>query len=70
MLTPTVNIYFQTDSRAAATVMRMAGPAAPRMADDGAEQLLFFFSGMARYLEKHPDQTGALLSPMKGTKTQ
>ena len=43
----------------------MAGPAAPRMAEEGAEQLLFFFSGMARYLEKHPDQMAALLTPAK-----
>ena len=64
-VTPTVQIYFQTDSRAAATVLRMAGPAAPRMAEEGAEQLLFFFSGMARYLEKHPDQMAALLTPAK-----
>lgn len=68
---PNVSLYFQTDSRTASTILRMAGPAAPRMADEGAEQLLFFFSGMARYLDKHPDQTAALLSPPKkivGTK--
>lgn len=68
---PNVSLYFQTDSRTASTILRMAGPAAPRMADEGAEQLLFFFSGMARYLDKHPDQTAALLSPAKkavGTK--
>lgn len=68
---PTVSLFFQTDSRTASTILRMAGPAAPRMADEGAEQLLFFFSGMARYLEKHPDQTAALLSPSRkavGTK--
>jgi hypothetical protein len=45
--------------------MRIAGPAAPRMAEDAAEQLLFFFSGMAKYLNKHPDQITALLSPPK-----
>ncbi|MFO0935960.1 MAG: hypothetical protein U0798_05520 [Gemmataceae bacterium] len=70
VVTPTVRIYFQTDSRAAATVMRLAGPAAPRMAEEGAEQLLFFFSGMARYLDKHPDQTATLLSPAKKTVTK
>lgn len=64
-ITPSVQVYFQTESRAAATVLRIAGPAAPRMAEDGAEQMLFFFSGMARYLEKHPDQTAAVLSPPK-----
>lgn len=64
-ITPTINVYFQTESRAAATVMRIAGPAAPRMAEDAAEQLLFFFSGMTKYLNKHPDQITALLSPPK-----
>ncbi len=69
-ITPTVQIYFQTESRAAVALMRIVGSAAPRMAEDGAEQLLFFFSGMARYLEKHPDQTAALLSPAKRTATK
>lgn len=64
-IVPTVSVYFQTDSRAAATVLRIAGPAAPRMAEEGAEQMLFFFSGLARYLDKHPDQTAAILSPPK-----
>jgi hypothetical protein len=70
-VSPAVSLFFQTDSRTASTILRMAGPAAPRMADEGAEQLLFFFSGMARYLDKHPDQTAALLSPPRkaiGTK--
>jgi hypothetical protein len=66
-ITPTINVYFQTESKAASAIMRMAGPAAPRMAEDGAEQLLFFFSGMAKYLEKHPDQIPALLAPKKTT---
>jgi hypothetical protein len=64
-IAPTASLYFQTDSRAAATVLRIAGPAAPRMAEDGAEQMLFFFSGLARYLDKHPDQTAAVLTPTK-----
>jgi hypothetical protein len=69
-LTPAIHVYFQTDSRAASTVMRIAGPAAPRMAEDGAEQLLFFFSGLAKYLHKHPDQVTALLSPPKTAATK
>jgi hypothetical protein len=64
-IAPTASVYFQTESRAAATVLRIAGPAAPRMAEDGAEQMLFFFSGLARYLDKHPDQTAAILTPAK-----
>jgi hypothetical protein len=64
-IAPTASVYFQTDSRAAAMVLRIAGPAAPRLAEDGAEQMLFFFSGLARYLDKHPDQTAAILTPAK-----
>lgn len=62
-ISPTVTLHFQTDSKAATAVMRMFGPAAPRMAEEGAEQLLFFFSGLAQYLHRNPDQTAALLSP-------
>ena len=41
----------------------MVGPAAPRMAEQGAEQLLLFFSGPARHLYKHPDEVPTLLAP-------
>lgn len=60
---PLVNVYLQTDSRAASALVRMIGPAAPRMAEDGAEQLLLFFSGPARYIYKHPDEAQSLLAP-------
>jgi hypothetical protein len=62
---PTVSVYLQTDSKAAAAVMRMLGPAAPRMAEQGAEQLLLFFAGPARYVHKHPDEAATLLAPAK-----
>jgi hypothetical protein len=60
---PTVTVYLQTDSRAAAAILRMVGPAAPRMAEQGAEQLLLFFSGPAQHLYKHPDEVPTLLAP-------
>jgi hypothetical protein len=60
--TPEVSVYLQTDSRAANAVMRIAGPAAPKMAEQGAEQLLFFFSGIATYLHKHPEKVATLLA--------
>jgi hypothetical protein len=60
---PVVQVYLQTDSRAANAVLRMIGPAAPRMAEEGAEQLLLFFSGPARYLYKHPDEVPTMLAP-------
>jgi hypothetical protein len=62
---PSLQVYFQTDSKAAAAVLRIVGPAAPRMAEDGAEQLLFFFSGLARHLNKHPEKVATVLAPAK-----
>ena len=62
---PVVNVYIQCDSKLAAAALRLAGPSAPRMAEEGAEQLLFFFSGVARYLHKKPDQIETLLTPKK-----
>jgi hypothetical protein len=64
-LKPEVAAYVQTDSRAANAILRMLGPAAPKLAEQGAEQLLYFFSGVARYLAKHPDQVQAVLAPKK-----
>ncbi len=58
-------VYAQTDSRAAATVLRIVGPAAPRMAEQGAEQLLLFFSGPSRYVFDHPEDAAKLLAPAK-----
>jgi hypothetical protein len=65
MYTPSIEVYFQTDSKAAQAVLRLFGPAAPRMAEDGAEQLLFFFSGLARHLYKHPEKVQSVLAPVK-----
>ncbi|HEY2785247.1 MAG TPA: hypothetical protein VGJ05_09755 [Fimbriiglobus sp.] len=62
---PSLQIYFQTDSRLANAVLRMLGPAAPHMAEEGAEQLLFFFSGLARHLNKHPEKVPTVLAPAK-----
>jgi hypothetical protein len=62
-LSPGVQVYLQTDSRAAAVVMRLLGPTAPKLAEQGAEQLLFFFGGIARYVKAHPEQAEELLGP-------
>jgi hypothetical protein len=64
-LKPSVRVYLLTDSRAAAAVLRMIGPAAPRMAEQGAEQLLLFFSGVAAHLGRNPDKVETLLGPRK-----
>jgi hypothetical protein len=64
-ISPVVQGYLQTDSRAASTVMRMLGPTTPKIAEQSAEQLLFFFSGIARYIMVHPEKMDELLAPAK-----
>ena len=63
IISPVTQAYLQTDSRAAKVVMRVLGPAAPRLAEQGAEQLLFFFAGIARYVQEHPERSDELLGP-------
>ena len=63
-ITPSVRVYLLTDSKAASAVLRMFGPAVPRMAEQGAEQLLLFFSGVSGYLGQHPEKTETLLAPV------
>ena len=62
---PVVQAYLHTDSRAANTVMRLLGPTAPKLAQEAAEQLIYFFGGVAKYVQKHPDRSDALLAPAK-----
>lgn len=58
-------IFLQTDSRAATLITRMLGPAAPKMAEQGAEQVLLFFAGIGEYLDKHPQKGPTLLAEPK-----
>lgn len=60
---PAVTAWVQTDSKAAAAVLRLIGPAAPRLADQAADQLLLFFSGPSRYVHRHPDEADVLFAP-------
>lgn len=55
-----VDVYLQTDSKAAAVIAKLLGPTAPRVAEQGASQLLLFFSAMAQHLEKHPEKATVL----------
>lgn len=63
--TPTAQVYLQTDSRLANMLLRTLGPTAPKLAEQGAEQLLVFFNAIARYVQAHPDQADKLLAPVK-----
>lgn len=62
-LTPEASVYLLSENRAANALLRMVGPAAPKMAEEGAEQLLFFFSGVATHLRNNPDKVQTLLAP-------
>ena len=64
-LSPVAHVYLQTDSKAANVVLKLLGPTAPKLAEEGAEQLLYFFSGIAKYVQKHPEKSDDLLAPGK-----
>jgi hypothetical protein len=64
-LTPEASVYLLSESRAANVLLRMVGPAAPKLAEDGAEQLLFFFSGVATHLRDNPEKVTTLLAAKK-----
>ena len=63
--TPTVQAYLQTDSRTANLLLRLIGPTAPKLAEQGAEQLLLFFNEVGKYVQTHPDKAAELLAPAK-----
>ncbi len=60
-----VQVYIHSDNRAAALALRVLGPTAPRIAEQGAEQFLEFFNGIADYVQKNPTKADALLAPKK-----
>ncbi|MDB5313790.1 MAG: hypothetical protein JWO38_7992 [Gemmataceae bacterium] len=64
-INPAAQVYLQTDSKAAALAMRLLGPTAPKLAEQGADQLVLFFTGVARHAQTHQDKAEALLGPAK-----
>ncbi len=70
VVTHEVDVYLQTDSKMAVLVTKLIGPAAPRLAEQGATQLLLFFSALARHLDQHPEQVPALLAGTRGQRTE
>jgi hypothetical protein len=65
MIRHQVEVFLQTDSKAATLVTKMFGSTAPKMAEQGAEQLLLFFSGIARYVDRNPGKADGLLADKK-----
>jgi hypothetical protein len=60
-----VQVYIHSDSKAAALAVRVLGSSAPKVAEQGAEQFLEFFNGIADYVQKNPSKAEALLAPKK-----
>jgi hypothetical protein len=61
-----IEVFLHTDSKTAATVTKMLGDSAPRMAQQGSEQLLMFFSGIAKYARDKPEKARAILAVDSG----
>jgi len=57
-----VEIYLKTDSKAANLATRILGDSATKMAEQGSEQLLMFFSGIAKYAHDKPEKLREVLS--------
>jgi hypothetical protein len=60
-----VQVYIHSDSKAAALAVRLLGSTAPKVAEQGAEQFLEFFNGIADYVQKNPKKADTLLAPKK-----
>jgi hypothetical protein len=56
-----IQVYLHTDSKTASLATRMLGDSAPKMAEQGSEQLLMFFSGIAKYAHDKPDKAKTIL---------
>jgi hypothetical protein len=54
-------LFVQTDSKTAATLTKMMGSSAQRVAEQGLAQLQMFFSALSWYLDRHPERATALL---------
>lgn len=66
-LTHQTDMAIHTDSKTALLVTKMLGPSAQRMAEQGLGQFQFFFGGLSFYLNRHPDQTNALIRDEKAS---
>jgi hypothetical protein len=60
-----IEVFMHTDSKAATLVTKVLGDSAPKMAQQGAEQLLMFFSGIAKYTHDRPEKAKSLFEPSK-----
>jgi hypothetical protein len=61
-----IEVFLHTDSKTANLMTKILGDGAPRMAAQGSEQLLMFFSGVAKYAHDKPEKARSLLTSDSG----
>jgi hypothetical protein len=60
------DLFLQTDSAAAALIVRLFGPSIPRLTEQCLAQVEYFFSGLASHLYRHPEQAATLFPATQG----
>jgi hypothetical protein len=61
-----LEVFLHTDSKTASLATKVLGDSAPKMASQGSEQLLMFFSGIAKYTHDKPEKARGLFAPDSG----
>jgi hypothetical protein len=61
-----LEVFLHTDSKTAALVTKAFGESAPKMAQQGSEQLLMFFSGIAKYAHDKPEKARSIFAGDSG----
>jgi hypothetical protein len=56
-------VVIHTDSKAAASVTKLMGQSASKLAEQGLSQLQLFFSALSFYVDRHPEHVEKLFRP-------
>jgi hypothetical protein len=60
-ITHHADLFVQTDSKAAAMIVRLFGPSVPKLTEECLGQMEMFFSALTNYVQRHPEKAEALL---------
>lgn len=60
-ITHHADLFVQTDSKAAAMILRLFGSSVPKLTEQCLAQLEMFFSALTNYLQRHPEKAETLL---------
>lgn len=65
-----VELFLQADNKAATLATKVLGDTAPKITQQGGEQLLAFFAGIARYSHDKPEKAVALFEEKSSKPTE